>query len=167
MPAPTHLRKTTGAMLLFAIAFCLQSCFGDSLPNSDQQNNVAMLNALRETLLNTSYAALIQQQKVTVTPLDDPDPQDDYNPSLHIYTARVLETFNGQHKNRISYRMRVTMEESTFIDPEPVIIALCEDKDGLYWPGTGSIFPANSVTIDLARSLKKPIEETGTDSFCE
>ncbi len=73
----------------------------------------------------------------------------------HRFKARVLETFRGPKLSEISYVIITEPGETSSVHNKPVIVTLCRDEDGYYWPGVGSTFPSNAETRAVAREGAK------------
>lgn len=101
------------------------------LPQSD---DAPMLNALTRAISDSPYSAIVQHTKVEVQ-------RDGKNGDKHIRHARVLETLRGPKMDKITYTMFTEPGESAKPPRGPLIITLCHDADGFYWPGVGSSFP--------------------------
>ncbi len=119
----------------------------------DQETLASMMEALKNAITDTPYCALIQYTSVEVVPVPDPYPEDDNVEEKHIYHARVLKTFRGQQLNNISYISFSEKGDGARISAEPVIIALCVENEGFYWPGVGSVFPATEDVIKSAQRI--------------
>ncbi len=118
-----------------------------------QQREEFMLEAIEDFISSTPYCALIQHTSVDVSP----DPNDPYS-EKNIYHAKVLETFRGQKLKNISYILISDKGADSTLIEEPVVITLCADKEGFFWPGTGSMFEATEKVIKKARRIGKKLK---------
>lgn len=136
----------------------VQACsiIRDSKPeDKDLQENYYVLQHLESVMKDTPYCALIQHTGVDIVPIIDPFPNDGDEEEKHIYHAKVLETYRGQKLNNISYTLICEKGEETTINKKPFIITLCVDKEGFFWPGTGSDFEATQEIIKTARRISQ------------
>ncbi len=99
---------------------------------------------------------------VKIVSLADADPSDDYEEEKHVYTAKVLNTFRGEIQTHIHYSMVVEKGEATSLANSPIIITLCKDTKEYYWPGVGSIFPANKQIKEIASQKKGSLNNKQT-----
>lgn len=136
---------------LIIVLLLFQACsvkHVDSPVKLPQQREAFMLEAIEDFISSTPYCALIQHTSVDVSP----DPNDPYS-EKNIYHARVLETFRGQNFNNISYILISDKGADSTLIKEPVVITLCADKEGFFWPGTGSMFEATEEVVKKARKI--------------
>jgi hypothetical protein len=137
-------------------------------PVQEQEISVSTIQRLEESISGTPYSALIQYTGVDVSTVPDPYPNDDNVEEKHIYHAKVLETFRGEKQENINFTLYCEKGEETSIDKEPVVITLCINSDGFFWPGTGSEFPATEEIIETARRIaQKVIFDERSFPYCE
>ncbi|WP_444931649.1 hypothetical protein ACJJIF_07740 [Microbulbifer sp. SSSA002] len=127
-------------ILLFLLFLANQAC--SDHPNAQQE-------FLSESILNTPFTAVIQHTRV-IKLSSYPGVGDTYQLS-----ADVLEAIKGVHQNQITYRLIVEVGEDVILDAKPVIISLCQDNGGYYWPGVGAEFPASKKLIKIAHKVAK------------
>lgn len=125
----------------------------DSPVKLPQQREALMLEAIENFMSSTPYCALIQHTSVDVSP----DPNDPYS-VINIYHARVLETFRGQNLKNIRYMLISDKGADSTLIKEPVVITLCADKEGFFWPGTGSMFEATEAVVKKARRIGQQLK---------
>jgi hypothetical protein len=94
------------------------------------------------------YVAVVQHLSVSVSRTKKSE-------DTHRYKARVLETIRGPKLSEISYVMSTEPGETAGVDKKQVIITLCRDQGGYYWPGVGSDFPSTPETLAVAREAAK------------
>ncbi|UXD89455.1 hypothetical protein HUF19_15535 [Thalassolituus hydrocarboniclasticus] len=99
---------------------------------------------LLSAVAETPYSAVIRHTDAKVIEGTDG--------SQHIYYAEVVDTIRGVHRNRIHYSMSAEPDEALSLDDAEVLITLCINNDGYYWPGTGAQFPADKQLIQRAKN---------------
>lgn len=141
------------------------SAGGDAMPKIAPLESTP-LNAMQEFMLhalaNTPYFALIEGTSVEVVDLPDDDPSDNYAEQKIVYRANVKHTFRGQQSKTIQYFAIVEKGEAASADQKTMLISLCASKEGLYWPGTGSSFPAteeNKALVTLRAKQLSPAQD--------
>lgn len=158
-------------LLLTTVLFIVSSCsIKEAAPpdKSEQHRLAMMMEALEGFVSNTPYCALIKHTRVDVVPVPDPYPDDGYVEEKHIYHAKVLETFRGQKMSNISYMTITEKGEGANISTEPIVITLCNDKEGFWGLGTGSAYPATNDVIKTARQIGSKVKTSKESfSFCE
>jgi hypothetical protein len=108
-------------------------------------SDTPMLNALTKAINDSPYSAIVQHTQVKLQ-------RDGESGDKHIRHARVLETLRGPKMDKITYSVFTESGESAEPPKGPVIVTLCRDADGLYWPGVGSSFPADKHTADVGKT---------------
>ena len=127
-----------------------------------------MFEGLIASIENTPYLALVEHIDVKVIQRLDIDTTDDYSEETQVYTVKVLKTFRGEKLSNLEYRMIVETGESVNLPKEPVIIALCKNEEGFYWPGVGSQFPLDDQTEKTIEETLGSINKAQKDfEFCE
>lgn len=115
---------------------------------SDRSLNQAQIEAISPYLLSavaeTPYSAVIRHTDAKVIEGTDG--------SQHLYYAEVTDTIRGEHRDRIHYAMSAEPDEALSLDDAEVLITLCINDDGFYWPGTGAQFPAHEQLIQRAKN---------------
>lgn len=116
--------------------------------SADRSLNQAQIEAISPYLLSavaeTPYSAVIRHTDAKVIEGTDG--------SQHIYYAEVVDTIRGEHRERIHYVMSAEPDEAVSLDDAEVLITLCINNDGYYWPGTGAQFPADKQLIQRAKN---------------
>lgn len=143
-------------IFLTIVLFLFQACsvkYVATQDNLQQQREAFMLEAIEDFISSTPYCALIQHTSVDVRP-----DSNDHLSEINIYHAKVLETFRGQEFNNISYVLISDKGSDPTLVKEPVVITLCADKEGFFWPGTGSIFEATEEVIKKARRIGQKLK---------
>ncbi|GLQ33605.1 hypothetical protein [Litoribrevibacter albus] len=149
------------SLLLLPLTVVLIACKTSATANNQQPSEQESF--LVEAIQNTPYSAVVKHIRVDVLPSDQPDFTEQ-----HIYYAQVLETFRGEELSTINYSMFVEEGEDTIIDQNPVIVTLCKDDEGFYWPGTGAQFEGTTALISLAKkhSVRKTESNQTHFSHC-
>ena len=115
---------------------------------SDRSLNQVQIEAISPYLLSavaeTPYSAVIRHTDAKVIEGTDG--------SQHLYYAEVIDTIRGEHRDRIHYVMSAEPDEALSLDDAEVLITLCINDDGFYWPGTGAQFPAHEQLIQRAKN---------------
>ncbi|WP_425668832.1 hypothetical protein ACPSL3_10990 [Vibrio owensii] len=73
--------------------------------------------------------------------------------------AKVLDGVRGHITANITFDMYTEIGDSPKIGNDPIIITLCHDDQGYYWPGTGSEFKATQEQILLAKEAAKNLSD--------
>ncbi len=121
------------------------------------------LQHINSAVSNTPYSALIKHLRVDAKAVDDDD-----SIVLHVFHAKVIETYRGDHHESISYQMVVEKDETIEIDEQPFIVTLCQSSDGYYWPGTGAAFSNKLQLIGSIKITVKKLAKKQTNfSDCE
>lgn len=146
---------------LLCCSFFATSC---GFSNANNSGETAVLSAMQQALTSaiqqTPYAALIQNTDAQVTLLPDEDPADDYALQRWSITARVLQTYRGQHNNTIRYTVDTEKGEEPGLSKEPFIIVLCQSTEGYYWPGIGYNFPGGESEKLLAKEVAQQLDSS-------
>lgn len=116
-----------------------------------------MLEALAQAIRETPYSAVLKHTAVEVLSSTS-------NEEQHVFRARVVEALRGPKQPSISYVMVTEKGEDAAFTKEPVIVNLCQDQDGYYWPGTGAEFPLTEASLAVARSAAQHLPQ-GQSSF--
>ncbi|MFC3152258.1 hypothetical protein ACFOEK_14580 [Litoribrevibacter euphylliae] len=132
------------SLLLLSLTLFLIACKTSATANNQEYSEQESF--LIEAIQNTSYSAVIKHTRVEVIPSNDQD-----FPEQHIYYAKVIETLNGKELTTLSYSMFVEEGEDAVIDQSPIIVTLCKNGEGFYWPGTGAQFESTPALINLAK----------------
>ena len=132
--------KTMKVIVIFLAAMINQACAN---PNNAQQEFIA------ESVLNTSFVAVVSHKKLTKLSSNKND-GDEYELS-----AEIISIISGRKQKVINYRMFVEPGEEVVLNQDPVILFLCESEEGYYWPGVGAEFPATASSIKAASKAAK------------
>lgn len=118
---------------------------------------------LAHAISATPYTALVQLKSHTQKIDADGHPQE-----IRIdYIADVIETIRGATYEQISFYQIIEEGEEPMAMQAPVIITLCHDASGYFWPGTGSVFPSSEQVIHFAKSVAKTsVEEENMNAHC-
>lgn len=150
------------------VFFFASACTGYTQQSVSADRFAMQSEALAASVVNTPYSALIQVSSVETIDLPDPDKTDDYSEQKFIYHAKVIETFRGEAKKRISYAIYVEKGEAPDYPETQFIISLCKSDEAYYWPGTGALFSADSRLIHLARKFAQTTDgQQQTFEDCE
>ena len=102
-----------------------------------------MLENLADALRETPFSAVVQRLRVDVIPLDSDEVK-------FVYQVRVIENIRGPKLKKLTYSSIAEKGEDPSSATEPVILTLCKDHEGFYWPGTGAQFRLTKETHALA-----------------
>lgn len=154
-------------LILFAIGLMLtmQGCSEEpAIANAPATKlSPELQEGLAYAISATPYTALVRLKSHTQKIDADGHPQE-----IRIdYIADVLETIRGATYEQISFYQIIEEGEEPIAMQAPVIITLCHDASGYFWPGTGSIFPNSEQVIQFAKSAAKtPLEEESVNAHC-
>ncbi|MFN1647761.1 hypothetical protein [Vibrio rotiferianus] len=82
--------------------------------------------------------------------------------------AKVLDGVRGHITTKITFDMYTEVGDSPKIGIDPIIITLCHDDQGYYWPGTGAEFKATQEQVLIAKeAAKKLSDEQIVFAHCE
>ena len=147
-----HFIDITVILAGLFLGACFSACASEvahkspASDSTDSEMNQYMLDELKQAIQQTPYSAVIQQTSVDVVAMKDSDPSDEYAEEKHVYHAKVLKTLRGEPGSTIEYFLVTEKGETPSLEKGSVIITLCKNREGYYWPGTGSIFPLNKST---------------------
>ena len=161
--------KITTMLILGSLLVYACSGIRDGEPaDKDSQEKYDVLQHLESVMKDTPYCALIQHTGVDIIPVQDPFPDDGDVEEKHVYRAKVLEAYRGQKLKNISYTLVCEKGEEANISKQPFIITLCVDKEGFFWPGTGSDFEATQEIIKTARRISQKLKSVKQSfPYCE
>ncbi|EGQ8024392.1 hypothetical protein [Vibrio vulnificus] len=108
---------------------------------------------LSTAILGTPYSAVVKHTDVKV--LNSNALEFD---TKHVYTAEVINTIRGHEQGAITYTMFVEYGEDAVLDTSPVIITLCVDDSGYYWPGVGAQFYVSEPLVQYAEKIVKSVD---------
>ncbi|WP_260869975.1 hypothetical protein [Vibrio jasicida] len=86
-------------------------------------------------------------------------PEKDGGDNYYKVKAKVLDGVRGHITTNITFGMYTEIGDSPTIGIDPIIITLCHDEQGYYWPGTGSEFKATQEQILLAKEAAKNLSD--------
>ncbi|CAH1545842.1 conserved exported hypothetical protein [Vibrio jasicida] len=116
------------------------------------QDNAPTSEALIEAIGETPYSAV-----VVLTGFEGPEK--DGGDNYYKVQAKVLDGVRGHITTNITFDMYTEIGDSPKIGNDPIIITLCHDEQGYYWPGTGSEFKATQEQILLAKEAAKKLSD--------
>lgn len=122
---------------------CLMTLIG-----SEAVANERLQTAVEET----PYSAV-----VVLTGFEEPEK--DGGDNYYKVQAKVLDGVRGHITTNITFDMYTEVGDSPKIGIDPIIITLCHDEQGYYWPGTGSEFKATQEQILLAKEAAKNLSD--------
>jgi hypothetical protein len=117
-----------------------------SEPSPDEGESLLLEN-LANALRDTPFSAVVQHLRVDVVPLGSDEVK-------FVYQVRVLENIRGPKLKKLTYYSIAEKGEDPNSATEPVILTLCKDKEGYYWPGTGAQFPRTKNTSAVVDKLR-------------
>jgi len=148
-----------------------QSCsvnHADTPKRYKQEMSTIMVEELEFAISSTPYSALIQYTGVNIIPILDSYPANELTEEKHIYHARVLGTYRGKQFDNISFSLVSEKGDGLINDKKLVVITLCVDSKGFFWPGTGSEFPATEEIIKAAQRISQDIKSVKQSfPYCE
>lgn len=115
-------------------------------PPADDGESLLLEN-LTNALRDTPFSAVVQHVRVDVVPLGSDEVK-------FVYQVRVLENIRGPKLKKLTYYSVAEKGEDPNSATEPVILTLCKDKEGYYWPGTGAQFPRTKSTLAVVNKLR-------------
>lgn len=86
-------------------------------------------------------------------------PEKDGEDNYYKVKAKVLDGVRGHITANITFDMYTEIGDSPKIGIDPIIITLCHDEQGYYWPGTGSEFKATQEQTLLAKEAAKNLSD--------
>ncbi|MFZ1985092.1 MAG: hypothetical protein WAU91_11805 [Desulfatitalea sp.] len=150
------------AMLIFIFGLLIiQSCNFNHAGTPDvsrKEPQASMMEALEYAISSTPYSALIQYTSDDVSSIPKSYPANELDEEKHIYHARVLETYRGERQTNISFTLICEKGDGLINDEKPVVVTLCIDNEGFFWPGTGSEFPATKEIIKAAQRISQNVK---------
>jgi hypothetical protein len=147
------LRGLSLLLLYFGCAHQPKPAAGEHPSSSEAESS--MLRLVAWAVQGSPYCAFVQATHVE--PWRAGPDEETYR--VH---ARVLETVRGPSVQEIVYTITTEPGDTVTPSEDPVLVALCRDAEGLYWPGVGSTFPSDGGTRDAARraSASAPADQT-------
>ncbi|MFV8457845.1 hypothetical protein ACNO5M_22485 [Vibrio owensii] len=86
-------------------------------------------------------------------------PEQDGGDNYYKVQAKVLNGIRGHITSKITFDMYTEVGDPPKIGIDPILITLCHDEQGYYWPGTGSEFKATQEQILLAKEAAKNLPD--------
>jgi len=86
-------------------------------------------------------------------------PEQDGGDNYYKVQAKVLNGIRGHITTKITFDMYTEVGDSPKIGIDPIIITLCHDEQGYYWPGTGSEFKATQEQVLIAKEAVKNLSD--------
>jgi hypothetical protein len=111
------------------------------------EGDALMLRNLEDALRETPFSAVVQHLRVKVIPLGSDEVK-------FVYDVRVIENIRGPKLKKLSYFAIAEKGEDPGLTKEPVILTLCKDQEGFYWPGTGAEFPRTKSARAVVDKLR-------------
>jgi hypothetical protein len=105
------------------------------------------LENLANALRDTPFSAVVQRLRVDVIPLESDEVK-------FVYQVRVIESIRGPKLKKLTYYSFAEKGEDPNSTTEPVILTLCNDHEGFYWPGTGAQFALTKDTRALVDKMR-------------
>lgn len=149
-----------------SLMLTMQGCSSEepAIPNAPATKlSPELQEGLAYAISATPYTALVRLKSHTQKIDADGRPKE-----LRIdYIAEVIETIRGATYEQISFYQIIEEGEEPMAMQAPVIITLCHDISGYFWPGTGSVFPNSEQAMHFAKSAAKtPVEEEKISAHC-
>ena len=120
-----------------------------------------LLKNVTDGLRETPFSAVVQHLGSKVEQLNDGE-------SKVVYQVRVIESIRGPQLKALEYSAVVEKGDKTGFPKEPVILALCKDQNGYYWPGIGAEFPSTKQTRAFVTKLRPELSAEQKDfEFCD
>ena len=86
-------------------------------------------------------------------------PEQDGGDNYYKVQAKVLDGVRGHITTNITFDMYTEVGAPPKIGIDPIIITLCHDEQGYYWPGTGSEFKATQEQVLIAKEAAKNLPD--------
>jgi hypothetical protein len=106
-----------------------------------------MLENLAAAIRETPFSAVVQHLRVDVVPLGSDEVK-------FVYQVRVIENIRGPKLKNLTYYSIAEKGEDPNSAREPVILTLCKDQEGFYWPGTGAQFSRTKNTSAVVEKVR-------------
>jgi hypothetical protein len=111
-----------------------------------------MLEFLEDALRETPFSAVVQKLRVDVVPLDADEVK-------FVYQVRVIENIRGPKLKKLTYNLIAEKgEDPGTVTTEPIILTLCKNQGGFYWPGTGAQFPRTKETTAVVEKVRHELK---------
>ncbi|MDK9777797.1 MULTISPECIES: hypothetical protein [unclassified Vibrio] len=86
-------------------------------------------------------------------------PEKDGGDNYYKVQAKVLDGVRGHITTNITFGMYTEIGDSPTIGIDPIIITLCHDEQGYYWPGTGAEFTVTQEQVLIAKEAAKNLTD--------
>ncbi|MGR5194884.1 hypothetical protein ACPV4H_13400 [Vibrio rotiferianus] len=86
-------------------------------------------------------------------------PEQDGGDNYYKVQAKVLNGIRGQITTNITFDMYTEVGDSPKIGIDPILITLCHDEQGYYWPGTGAEFTVTQEQVLIAKEAAKNLTD--------
>jgi hypothetical protein len=111
-----------------------------------------MLEFLGDALRETPFSAIVQKLHVDVVPLGSDEVK-------FVYQVRVIENIRGPKLQKLTYNLIAEKgEDPGTLTTEPIILTLCKNQEGFYWPGTGAQFPRTKETTAVVEKVRHELK---------
>lgn len=121
-----------------------------------------------ESLAGTPYFAQVEYINLRTETLPDSDPDDEFSETLHTFKVRVLEVYRGEDSPLLEFTAITATGENFELPEHPILISLCKNENGFYWPGVGASFPATEANLSLVkRQLIESKSGSGNYPLCD
>ncbi len=151
------MMKLAGVFIALFLAISCVSCSGE---NEDSSAEFA-LAVVEDNILTTDYTALVEITRVrTSEAMQNSTAPGDQDLMAIIYTAKILQDFQGQAQEHIEYTHYVERSDGLEgLGSGVIIVSLCKDKQGaFYLPDVGYELPAEQDLIENAQEIKALLE---------
>ena len=86
-------------------------------------------------------------------------PEQDGGDNYYKVQAKVLNGIRGHITSKITFDMYTEVGDTPKIGVDPIVITLCHDEQGYYWPGTGSEFTVTQEQVLIAKEAAKKLSD--------
>jgi len=86
-------------------------------------------------------------------------PEQDGGDNYYKVQAKVLNGIRGHIISKITFDMYTEVGDTPKIGIDPIVITLCHDEQGYYWPGTGSEFTVTQEQVLIAKEAAKNLSD--------
>ncbi|CAE6899278.1 MULTISPECIES: hypothetical protein [Vibrio] len=86
-------------------------------------------------------------------------PEQDGGDNYYKVQAKVLNGIRGHITSKITFDMYTEVGDTPKIGVDPIVITLCHDEQGYYWPGTGSEFTVTQEQVLIAKEAAKNLSD--------
>ncbi|APX05716.1 hypothetical protein ACXZ7R_06410 [Vibrio campbellii] len=86
-------------------------------------------------------------------------PEQDGGDNYYKVQAKVLNGIRGHITSKITFDIYTEVGDTPKIGIDPIVITLCHDEQGYYWPGTGSEFTVTQEQVLIAKEAAKNLSD--------